>query len=470
MKNLTKILEQIDNIVWGLPLIILIMVTGIMLTIRLRGIQVRHLGKALKYMVKNEEDGEGEVTSFGALCTALSATIGTGNIVGVATAVGILAGGPGALFWMWVAAFFGMATKYAEGFLAVKYRKIDESGNVLGGPFYYIENGMGSKWKWLAKLFAFFGACVGLFGIGTFTQVNGIATAVQSFFDPNKANTVHLFGNEYSIAIVITAFVLTLCVGLVVIGGIKRIAKVSEIVVPFMAIIYIVAALTLIITNINLLPGAVKSVVYGAFGVRPIAGGALASIAIAMQKGVARGIFSNEAGLGSAPIASAAAKTKDTVRQGLVTMTGTFIDTIIVCTMTGLSIVMMGSWANENLEGVQVTTDAFQKGLYFMSNNASAFILMLCLVFFAFTTILGWNYYGEKCLEYLSNGSKKAVNIYKWLYILAVFIGPYMTVSAVWMIADIFNGLMAIPNIIALVALSGVIAKETKEYFAKSKK
>lgn len=469
MKNLTKILEQIDNIVWGVPLIILIMVTGIMLTIRLRGIQVRHLGKALKYMVKNEEDGEGEVTSFGALCTALSATIGTGNIVGVATAIGILAGGPGALFWMWVAAFFGMATKYAEGFLAVKYRKIDENGNVLGGPFYYIENGMGSKWKWLAKLFAFFGACVGLFGIGTFTQVNGIATAVQSFFDPNKSNTVNILGNEYSIAIVITAFVLTLCVGLVVIGGIKRIAKVSEIVVPFMAIIYILAALTLIITNINLLPGAVKSVAYGAFGVRPIAGGALASIAIAMQKGVARGIFSNEAGLGSAPIASAAAKTKDTVRQGLVTMTGTFIDTIIVCTMTGLSIVMMGSWANENLEGVQVTTDAFQKGLYFMSNNASAFILMLCLVFFAFTTILGWNYYGEKCLEYLSNGSKKAVNVYKWLYILAVFIGPYMTVSAVWTIADIFNGLMAIPNIIALVALSGVIAKETKEYFEKNK-
>lgn len=470
MKNLTKILEQIDNIVWGLPLIILIMVTGIILTIRLRGIQVRHLGKALKYMVKNEEDGEGEVTSFGALCTALSATIGTGNIVGVATAIGILAGGPGALFWMWVAAFFGMATKYAEGFLAVKYRKIDENGNVLGGPFYYIENGMGSKWKWLAKLFAFFGACVGLFGIGTFTQVNGIATAVQSFFDPNKSNTVNILGNEYSIAIVITAFVLTICVGLVVIGGIKRIAKVSEIVVPFMAIIYILAALTLIITNINLLPGAIKSVVYGAFGIRPIAGGALASIAIAMQKGVARGIFSNEAGLGSAPIASAAAKTKDTVRQGLVTMTGTFIDTIIVCTMTGLSIVMMGSWANENLEGVQVTTDAFQKGLYFISNNASAFILMLCLVFFAFTTILGWNYYGEKCLEYLANGSKKAVNVYKWLYILAVFIGPYMTVSAVWTIADIFNGLMAIPNIIALVALSGVVAKETKEYFAKNKK
>ena len=469
MAKLTLILEKIDNFVWGLPLIILIMVTGIMLTIRLRGIQVRHLGKALKYMVKNEEDGEGEVTSFGALCTALSATIGTGNIVGVATAVGILAGGPGALFWMWVAAFFGMATKYAEGFLAVKYRKIDADGNVLGGPFYYIENGMGMKWKWLAKLFAFFGACVGLFGIGTFTQVNGIATAIQSFFDPNKANTVNVLGTDYSIAIVITAFVLTLCVGLVVIGGIKRIAKVSEFVVPFMAIVYIISALALIISNINLLPGALKEVVYGAFGIRPIAGGAFASIAISMQKGVARGIFSNEAGLGSAPIASAAAKTKDTVRQGLVTMTGTFIDTIIVCSMTGLSIVMMGSWANEKLEGVQVTTDAFQKGLYFMGDNAAAFILMLCLVFFAFTTILGWNYYGEKCLEYLSNGNKKAVMVYKWLYILAVFIGPYMTVSAVWMIADIFNGLMAIPNIIALCALSGVVAKETKEYFANKK-
>lgn len=469
MEALTKILEEIDNLVWGVPLIVLILAAGIFLTIRLRGLQVRHLGKALKYMVKNEEDGEGEVTSFGALCTALSATIGTGNIVGVATAVGILAGGPGALFWMWVAAFFGMATKYAEGFLAVKYRKIGEDGKVLGGPFYYIENGMGSKWKWLAKLFAFFGACVGLFGIGTFTQVNGIATAVQTFFDPNKSNTVSIFGTEYSIAIVITAVVLTLCVGLVLIGGIKRIAKVSEIVVPFMAILYVAAALVLIISNIELLPGALKEIVEGAFGIRPIAGGAFASIAISMQKGIARGIFSNEAGLGSAPIASAAAKTKDPVRQGLVTMTGTFIDTIIVCTMTGLSIVMMGSWADKNLQGVQVTTDAFQKGLYFMSENSAAFILMLCLVFFAFTTILGWDYYGEKCLEYLSNGKEKAVKVYRWFYILAVFIGPYMTVSAVWTIADIFNGLMAVPNIIALFALSGVVAKETKEYFAKKK-
>lgn len=469
METLTKILENIDEIVWGLPIIILIIAAGVFLTIRLRGLQIRHLPKALKYMVKNEEEGEGEVTSFGALCTALSATIGTGNIVGVATAIGILAGGPGALFWMWIAALFGMATKYAEGFLAVKYRKIDSEGHVLGGPFYYIENGMGSKWKWLAKLFAFFGACVGLFGIGTFTQVNGIASAIQGFFDPNKSNTVNIFGNDYSIAIVITAFVLAICVGLVIIGGIKRISSVSQVVVPFMAILYVIAAVVLIFANIEKLPAALSLIIQEAFGLKAAAGGMFASIAIAMQKGVARGIFSNEAGLGSAPIASAAAKTNDPVRQGLVTMTGTFIDTIIVCTMTGLSIVMMGSWADSSLEGVQVTTDAFQKGLYFIPETAAAFILMLCLVFFAFTTILGWDYYGERCLEYLANGSQKAVKAYRWLYILAVFIGPYMTVSAVWTIADIFNGLMAVPNIIALFALSGVVAKETRDYFRKKK-
>lgn len=319
------------------------------------------------------------------------------------------------------------------------------------------------------KIFAFFGACVGLFGIGTFTQVNGIASAVQSFFDPEKTNTVNLFGAEYSIAIVITAIVLTLCVGLVVIGGIKRIAAVSEVVVPFMAVLYILAALVLIIANIDKLPMALGEIFKGAFGIKPIAGGALASIAIAMQKGVARGIFSNESGLGSAPIAAAAAQTKEPVRQGLVTMTGTFIDTIIVCTMTGLSIVMMGTWADSSLEGVQVTTAAFQQGLYFLPSNISALILMICLVFFAFTTILGWDYYGERCLEYLSNGSMKAVKVYRWLYILAIFIGPYMTVAAVWTIADIFNGLMAIPNIIALFALSGVIAKETRAYFKRKK-
>lgn len=469
MKQFTAFLGQVDDFVWGVPLIVLILSAGIYLTFRLRLIQVIHLPKALRFMVKNEEEGEGEVTSFGALCTALSATIGTGNIVGVATAIGVLAGGPGALFWMWLAAFFGMATKYSEGFLAVKYRKIDEDGHVLGGPFYYIENGMGRNWRWLGKIFAFFGACVGLFGIGTFTQVQGIASAVQGFFDPNKAHTVSIFGAEYSYAIVISAVILAFCVGLVVIGGIKRIASVSQVVVPFMAIIYVVAALVLIIANIEKVPGAFVEIFEGAFGVKPIAGGVFASIAIAMQKGVARGIFSNESGLGSAPIAAAAAQTKEPVRQGLVSMTGTFIDTIIICTMTGLSIVMMGTWADKSLEGVQVTTAAWQKGLYFLPGDVASFILMICLVFFAFTTILGWDYYGERCLEYLFNGSKGAVKVYRWLYILAVFIGPYMTVAAVWTIADIFNGLMAIPNIIALFALGGVVAKDTREYLKKNK-
>ena len=466
MSNFTDFLVKVDDLVWGIPLIVLILAAGIYLTFRLRLLQIVHLPKALKYMFKNEEDGHGEVSSFGALCTALSATIGTGNIVGVATAIGCTAvGGPGALFWMWVAAFFGMATKYAEGFLAVRYRTIDEEGHVLGGPFYYIENGMGHKWKWLAKVFAFFGACVGLFGIGTFTQVNGIASAVQSFFDPNKEDTVSILGNDYSIAIVITAFALAICVGLVVIGGIKRISSVSQVIVPFMAILYIVAVLVLIVTNIEKLPGALATIVEYAFGVKAVAGGVLSSIAISMQKGIARGIFSNEAGLGSAPIAAAAAKTKEPVRQGLVTMTGT----IIVCTLTGLSIVMMDSYKVVGLEGVQVTTHAFQNGLSFLPAEVSSFILMVCLVFFAFTTILGWDYYGERCLEYLSNKSKTAVQVYRWLYILAVFIGPYMTVKAVWTIADIFNGLMAIPNIIALFTLSGVVAKETKEHFEKKK-
>lgn len=469
LESINGFLSQVDNFVWGIPLIVLILAIGIYMTCRLNIIQILHLPKALKFMVKNEEGGEGEVTSFGALCTALSATIGTGNIVGVATAIGILAGGPGALFWMWIAAFFGMATKYTEGFLAIKYRKIDGDGHVLGGPFYYIENGMGVKWKWLAKIFAFFGACVGLFGIGTFSQVNGISSAVQGFFDPDMQHTVSIFGIKYSIVVVITAIVLAICVGLVVIGGIKRIASVSQIIVPFMAILYVLAVLVLIIANVDKLPGAIEEIIQGAFGIKPIAGGVIASIAMSMRNGIARGIFSNESGLGSAPIAAAAAQTKEPVRQGLVSMTGTFIDTIVICTMTGLSIVMMGSWQDSSLEGIQVTTDAFQKGLYFLPSSAASAILMLCLVFFAFTTILGWNYYGERCLEYLSGGNKKVVQIYRWLYIAAVFIGPYMTVAAVWTIADIFNGLMALPNLIALFALSGVAAKETREYFKKEK-
>ena len=440
------------------------MATGIFLTARLGLVQIRHLGKAFKFMFKDEEDGSGEVTSFGALCTALSATIGTGNITGVATAIAL--GGPGALFWMVIAAFFGMATKYAEGLLAIKYRTIDEDGHVLGGPFYYIENGMGKKWTWLAKIFAFFGAGVGLFGIGTFTQVNSIASAVKNFFDPDMAHTVSLFGGNYSWATVVAGVILTLCVGLVVLGGIQRIAKVSEVIVPFMAVLYVGLAVIIIIANITAVPAALASIVKSAFTGSALAGGAVGSVFVAMQKGVARGIFSNESGLGSAPIAAAAARTKEPVRQGLVSMTGTFIDTIVICTMTGLSIVIAGSWLNPELEGVAITMDAFQKGLPFPSFVAT-FSLMLCLVFFAFTTILGWNYYGERCVEYLFNRNKGVVMGYRILYILAVFIGPYMTVKAVWNIADIFNALMAFPNLIALLALNGVIVKETRDFHAK---
>ena len=461
-------LTAVDDFVWGVPLMVLILSGGLLLTIRLGLLQIRKLPLALKWMVKNEEEGHGEISSFSALCTALSATIGTGNIVGVATAV--CAGGPGALFWMIVAAFFGMATKYSEGLLAVKYRVVAPDGHSLGGPFYYIEQGMGKKWTWLAKLFAFFGVCVGLFGIGTFSQVNGISSAVHNFFDPTDAHTVKIlpFLGEYSWAVVIASLILAFCVAAVLIGGVKRIANVSQIIVPFMAIIYVVFVLILVVCNISEVPAAFKTIVVAAFDPKSVTGGIVGSMLVAMQKGVARGIFSNEAGLGSAPIAAAAAKTKEPVRQGLVSMTGTFIDTIVICTLTGLSIVLTGAWQVDGLEGVAVTTYAFQQGLPFPA-EVSSFILMLCLVFFAFTTILGWDYYSERCLEYLTKGNQKAIKIFRWLYIFAVFIGPYMTVSAVWTIADIFNGLMALPNMIALFALNGVVVAETKKFFERHK-
>ncbi len=467
-ETINNLLVTIDDLVWGVPLMVLILSGGILLTSRLGLLQIRRLPLALKYMFKNEEGGEGEVTSFGALCTALSATIGTGNIVGVATA--IAAGGPGALFWMEVAAFFGMATKYAEGLLAVKYRVVDEDNHALGGPFYYIEKGMGVKWKWLAKMFAFFGVCVGLMGIGTFSQVNGIASAINNFFDPNMQWAVTIPGiGQYSWTVVIASLVLTVCVALVLLGGVKRIVSVAQIVVPFMAVIYIILAVTLILCNLSSIPAAVALIVQGAFNPSAVTGGVVGTMIIAMQKGVARGIFSNEAGLGSAPIAAAAAQTKEPVRQGLVSMTGTFIDTILICTMTGLSIVMTGAWEVEGLEGVAVTTYAFQNGLP-IPEIASAFLLMMCLVFFAFTTILGWDYYSERCLEYLTGGNMKVVMGFRYLYIFCVFIGPYMTVSAVWTIADIFNGLMALPNMIAIFALSGVVVAETKIFFENQKK
>lgn len=459
--NFSAVLDTIDGLVWGIPLIVLILFTGLLLTIRLKGVQFIHLGEAFKLMFRNDNSGQdGEVSSFAALCTALSATIGTGNIVGVATA--IVAGGPGALFWMWIAAIVGTATKFAECMLAVKYRSIAEDGHIVGGPFYYIEKGMGENWKWLAKTFAFLGMICAVMGIGTITQINGITSAVKGFFDPDDTNVVNILGHPYSIAIVVSGILVTLCVTLVLIGGLKRISNVAQVVVPFMAVLYITCGIAIILLNITKVPAAFAEIVQSAFGMRAAAGGAFGAMMMAMQKGIARGIFSNEAGIGSAPIAAAAAKVDDPVQQGLVSMLGTVIDTLIICTMTGLAIVITGSW-NVGLEGVAVSTRAFQKGLP-LPEQAGAFILMICLVFFAFTTILGWNYYAERCLEYLTGENSKAIGVYRWIYIISVFIGPYLTVSAVWTVADIFNGLMALPNLIALIALSGISAKEVMRY------
>ena len=467
LDTINTVLGKIDSFVWGIPLIALILLSGLFLTIRLKGVQFRKLPHAFKKMFANEKSGQhGEVSSFAALCTALSATIGTGNIVGVATAV--VAGGPGALFWMWLAALVGMATKYSECLLSVKYRQVTEDGHIIGGPFYYIEKGMGSKFKWLAKIFAVFGVCVGLMGIGTFTQVNGIASAVNNFFDADNSWTVSIFGRDYSWTVVIAAIVVTFFVALVIIGGIKRISSVAQVIVPFMAITYVILAVLIIGFNITKVPGAFATIVKSAFGVRAAAGGALGAMMVAMQNGIARGIFSNEAGLGSAPIAAAAAHTDEPAKQGLISMLGTFIDTIIICTMTGLAIVITGAW-DMGLQGVAVTTKAFQTGLPFPGEVAS-FLLMICLIFFAFTTILGWDYYREKCLAYLTRGRMGIVKAYRWVYIACVFFGPFMTISAVWTIADIFNGLMAIPNLIALLALNGVVVMETKKYLDKINK
>ena len=471
-----SILEKIDNIVWGLPTIILILATGILLTVRLKGVQFSKLGRGFKTLFSKPEGGKGEVSPFAALCTALSATIGTGNIVGVATA--IASGGPGALFWMWLAALLGTATKYTECMLAVKYREHAADGHVLGGPFYTIEKGMkektGFSWKWLAVLFAIFGVCVGLFGIGTFTQISGITTAVQNAIDPDMKHVAFkLFENNYTWSVVIAGLLVTFGVALVIIGGLKRISKVAEKVVPAMAVVYVFLGLSILIMNATRIPAAFVVIFKNAFGFKALAGGATGwlfkQVTDSMQKGVARGIFSNEAGLGSAPIAAAAAQTEEPVAQGIISMLGTFIDTIIICTMTGLAIVIAFYTGADaagagDLEGIALTSAAFSKVLG-GDGRSVQFLLMLCLVFFAFTTILGWDYYSERCLEYLSKGNMKIVKIFRWLYIAAVFIGPYFTIKQVWTIADITNGLMAIPNCISLIVLSGVAAKETKDYF-----
>ena len=471
----TKLVNAVDDIVWGIPLIAAILATGVLLTILLRFRHLLHLGSAFRYVFHQGEGHHGEVTAFGALCTALSATIGTGNIVGVATA--ITTGGPGALFWMEVAALFGMATKYAEGLLAVKYREVAADGRVLGGPFYYIERGLGRRWKPLAVVFAVFGIGTGLFGTGTITQVHGIVSAAQRFFDPgfnpaDPATGVTVLGGTYSAATMIAGAAVTVCVGLVVIGGLKRIAKVSMVVVPFMAVSYVSLCLVVMAGNLDRLPAAIMLVVKAAFNPAAVTGGAVGTVFMAMQKGIARGIFSNEAGLGSEPIA-AAAKTNEPARQGFVSMTGTFIDTIVICTMTGLTIILSGAWDPAlGLEGVNVTIEAFSRGGGFIPGGAAVmpFFLMTALAFFAFTTILGWNYYSEKCLEYLIGMHRQhIVKAYRLLYVAVVAVGPYLTISMVWGIADIFNGLMAFPNLIALVLLSPVVMRTTRDFLSRQK-
>ena len=444
--TIESILSAIDSFIWGAPLLILLSGTGLYLTLRLGFIQIRYLPRALGYLFKKDKGGKGDVSSFAALCTALAATIGTGNIVGVATAV--QAGGPGAIFWMWLVALLGMATKYAECLLAVKYRVRDKNGFMAGGPMYYIERGLGIKW--LAKLFALFGVMVAFFGIGTFPQVNAITHAMQDTFN---------------IPVLVTAIIVTLLVGLIILGGVKRIATASSVIVPFMAILYVTTSLVIILLNIEKVPDAISLIIYSAFNPQAALGGAVGfTVMKAIQSGVARGIFSNESGLGSAPIAAAAAQTREPVRQGLISMTGTFLDTIIVCTMTGIVLVLTGAWNNPELAGATVTNYAFAQGL---GTSIGATIVTVGLLFFAFTTILGWCYYGERCFVYLVG--IRGVKLYLLAYIVLVGVGSFLHLNLIWIIADIVNGLMAFPNLIALIGLRKVVIEETKDYFQRLK-
>ena len=428
-----ELLKSIDAFAWGPPLLILLVGTGIYLTIRLGLLQVLRLSKAFQ-LIFIKDKGHGDVSSFAALCTALAATVGTGNIIGVATAIKV--GGPGALFWMWMAAFFGMATKYAEGLLAIKYRTKDDNGAVAGGPMHYILLGMGEKWRPLAIFFA----------IGTFTQVNSITESIQ---------------NTTTISPAITALVLSVLVAIAVFGGLKSISKVSTTVVPFMAIIYILGTLTVIFFNIGKIPATIALILTSAFSpVAAVGGFAGASIRMAIQNGVARGVFSNESGLGSAPIAAAAAKTNEPVEQGLISMTGTFIDTLIICTLTGLTILVTGVW-NSDLNGVALTQSAFST----VFSHFGPALLTIFLVLFAFTTILGWNYYGERCFEFLFG--VRFIWLYRVIFVLMVLLGGFIELDMVWIIADIVNALMALPNLIALLVLSPVVIAETKKYFDK---
>lgn len=440
------LLNQIDSFVWGPPLLVLLVGTGIFLSFRLGFLQIFRLPRSLKLIFSAENQGEGDIDSFKALCTALAATVGTGNIVGVATA--IKAGGPGAILWMWIAAFFGMATKYAEGCLAVKYRTVDDKGQISGGPMYYIENGLGRAYRPLAIAFAFFGVLVAYFGIGTFAQVNSIVQITQL---------------NAGIPVEYTAVVLTILVAAITLGGLQSIAKTASKIVPAMAVIYMVSTLGFLVIFADKLPGAIAEIFYDAFHPTAAVGGFLgASVLFAMRNGVARGVFSNESGLGSAPIVAAAAKTKWPAEQGLVSMTGTFIDTIIICTMTGLVVVISGLWKTD-LNGAALTNAAFLQAY----PAFGGYMLMVGLVLFAFTTILGWTYYGERCMEYLVG--VKGIMPYRVGFIVLVGCGAFLKLESIWILADIVNGLMAIPNLIALLGLSGVVVAETRKYMEHMK-
>jgi len=443
LEQLEAFLSRVSSLVWGEALLILILGTGLFLMVRLRGMPLRKLGRALRQLGgARRSQGEGDISSFNALMTAMSATIGTGNIVGVATAIGL--GGPGALFWMWCSALVGMATKYAEAVCAVHYRETDDTGKHVGGPMYYIKNGLGKRWLWLGALFAGFGMVAG-FGIGNTVQANSVADALSGSF---------------GISPWITSLVLMALVGAVLIGGIKRLADVAGKLVPFMAITYLLAGLIILALHLPAVPAAIALVVDSAFtGTAATGGFAGATVMMAIQFGVARGVFSNEAGLGSAPIAHAAARTNSPVKQGLVAMLGTFIDTLVVCSVTGLVIIVTGAWQGE-AEGAGMSQAAFSAAIPY-----GEYLIAVSLALFAFTTLLGWSYYGERCAQYLMG--ERVVVPFRVLWLLAIPLGANMSLGLVWITADILNGLMAIPNLIALLALSGVVVALTKEHFNK---
>ncbi|HHT7829568.1 TPA: alanine/glycine:cation symporter family protein [Streptococcus suis] len=442
-----ELFKAINNLVWGPPLLLLLVGTGVYLTLRLGVFQIGKLPTAFRLIFSSDQSGQGDVSSFAALCTALAATVGTGNIVGVATA--ITTGGPGALFWMWVAAFFGMATKYAEGFLAIKYRTKDANGQAAGGPMHYITLGMGKKWKPLAVFFAISGVLVALLGIGTFSQVNSITASLETSF---------------GLAPQLVSIVTAISIAFFIFGGIEKISDVSTKIVPFMAILYILASVIVLAMHFDQILPTLALVLKSAFSPAAAAGGfAGATVQQAIQRGIARGVFSNESGLGSAPIAAAAAKSDNPVEQGLISMTGTFIDTLIICTLTGFTILVTDQWSVEGLAGAPLTQAAFAT----VFGNTGSIALTISLVLFAFTTILGWSYYGERCIEFLFG--TKSILPYRLLFVAMVALGGFLKLDLIWTIADIVNGLMALPNLIALLALSPVIIKETRQYFAKRK-